>query len=256
VLVRLKTHFLGEDDQLLAVNWWSFRMTGSENILYTNPSLILQDELGGGLFPGGDLEGVLAFQVRQGEKNLILVYDPTGVGAKMGRGVRWLWATDEPDYALLQTPIVASSALAVSGRSAEQPAPVGVPVLTEGQIEVSVERAILLTQDATEWDGWPLPTAGPPRPYLILTVKARNLSSEERPQTIAWQGFKVQDPYGAAISGPVVLGGSELDGESFPGASMTAYLVFSVANGRRFILSYDPTGLGVPNAFRWFVVEV
>ena len=256
VLVRLKVRFLGQMDQLRSVNWWSFRMTGSESILYPNPSLILTDELKGDLFPGGELEGYLAFHVRRGEKNLILVYDPTGVGAKLGRGVRWLWATEAPDYALLKSPVRASAALPLSGRSSQQPAPIGVPVLSEGQIEIIVKGAFLLPEDANVWDRWALPLAEPGRRYVVLTVQVSNLAPEERPQAIHWQGFSLREPSGAAIYRATVLGGTELDGETFSGAAIQAYLAFQVVGERAFILAYDPIGLGNTESFRWFLIEM
>jgi hypothetical protein len=243
-------------DELRSVNWWSFRMTGAANILYPNPSLILTDELKGDLFPGGELEGYLAFHVRRGEQNLILVYDPTGVGAKLGRGVRWLWAVESPDYALLKQPLRASAALPISGRSSQQPASMGIPVLSEGQIEVIVENAFLLPDEANTWDRWTLPLAEPGRRYLIVAVQISNLAPEERPQAIHWQGFSLREPSGASIYRVTVLGGSELDGETFSGAAVKVYLAFQVAGGRKFILSYDPTGLGNLESFRWFMIEV
>jgi len=255
VLVRLKTRFLGENDQLLSVNWWSFRMTGAENILYPNPSLILTDELKGDLFPDGELEGSLAFQVRKGEKNLILVYDPTGVGAKLGRGVRWLWATESPDESLLNSPVYTSLALPASGRSPQQPAPAGIPVLAEGDIELVVEAALALPADAVAWERWTLPPPENGRRYLIVTVKVSNFSKEGRPQGFHWQGFLLREPYGASFYKPILLGGSELEGETFAGANITAHLAFAIAGNHKYVLSYDPTGLGVPASFRWFVIE-
>ena len=255
VLVRLKMRFLGGKDQLLSVNWWSFRMTGSENILYPNPSLILADELKGDLFPNGELEGSLAFQVRKGEKNLILVYDPTGVGAKLGRGVRWLWATESPDESMLNSPVYTSLALPASGQSPQQPAPVGVPVLAEGQIELVVEDAVSIPDGTATWARWTLPPPEPGRRYLVITVKVSNFSKEERPQAIHWQGFSLREPYGASFFKPILLGGSELEGETFAGANITAHLAFAIAGNHKFILSYDPTGLGSPTSFRWFVIE-
>lgn len=256
VLVYLRTRFYGEDDDLNSVNWWSFRMMGAENILYPNPSLILRDELKGELFPGGEMEGYLAFQVRRGEKNLILLYDPTGVGVKLEQGVRWLWATESPDYALLRTPVPASSALPISGRTSQQPAPTGVPVLTESQMELVVEGATLLDEGALRWDRWDLAPIEAGRRYLVVTVKIRNLSDVERPQAVHWQGFVLQEPYGSAFYKATVLGGSELEGEMFPGATVAAHLAFPVVRDGQFLLSYDPTGLREADEFRWFAIEM
>ncbi len=255
VLVRLRVRFLGQMDQLLSVNWWGFRMTGADNILYPNPSLILADELKGDLFPTGTLEGNLAFQVRRGEENLILVYDPSGVGVKIGRGVRWFWATETPNMDLLKTPVRASAALPASGRSSQQPAPIGVPVLTDGQIEITVEDAVLLPDDVSTWDRWTLPLPDPGRHYVLIAVTVRNLAPEERPQTILWQGFLLHEPVGASVYKPTVLGGTELEGEAFTGATLRAYLAFQVGGGQRFILSYDPAGLGNTSSYRWFLIE-
>ncbi len=254
VLVHLRTRFFGEDDDLNSVNWWSFRMTGSENILYPNPSLILQDELKGELFPGGEMEGHLAFQVRRDEENLILVYDPTGVGVKLGQGVRWLWAAETPDYALLRRPVPASSALPISGRTSQQPAPPGVPVLVEGQMELMVEGAVLLEEDAAIWERWNLAPIEPGYRYLVVTMQIRNLSDVERPQSVHWQGFVLQEPYGGAFYKATVLGGSEVEGETFPGATLEAHLAFPVARDGQFLLSYDPTGLRDAETFRWFAI--
>lgn len=255
VLVRLRVRFLGHVDQLLSVNWWGFRMTGADNILYPNPSLILADELKGDLFPTGMLEGNLAFQVRRGEENLILVYDPSGVGVKIGRGVRWFWATETPNLDLLKMPVRASAALPASGRSSQQPAPIGVPVLTDGQLEITVEDAVFLPDDASTWGRWTLPLPEPGRRYLLITVTVRNLAPEGRPQTIQWQGFLLHEPVGASAYKPTVLGGVELEGDAFTGATLKAYLAFQVGSGQRFILSYDPAGLGNTSSYRWFLIQ-
>ena len=254
VLVRLKARFLGQMDDLRSVNWWSFRMTGSDSILYPNPSLILTDELKGDLFAGGELEGS-GFPRPKGRKQPDPCLRPDR-RVDVGRGVRWLWATDTPDYALLKLPVRASAALSVSGRSSQQPAPMGLPVLSEGQIEVIVESAFLLPDEANTWDRWTLPLAEPGRRYLVLTVQVSNLAPEERPQAIHWQGFSLREPLGASIYRVTVLGGSELDGETFSGATIEAYLVFQIAGGRKFVLSYDPTGLGNTASFRWFLIEI
>lgn len=256
VLVRLRVRFVGQKDELLSVNWWGFRMTGADSILYPNPSLILADELKGDLFPSGTLEGNLAFQVRRGEENLILVYDPSGVGVKIGRGVRWFWATETPDMDLHKMPVRASAALPASGRSSEHPAPIGVPVLSEGQIEITVEDAVLLPDDTSAWDRWTLPVPESGRHYVVVTVVVRNLAPEDRPQAIPWQGFLLHEPAGASVYKPTVLGGTELEGEAFTGATLRAHLVFQVGGGQRFILSYDPAGLGNTASYRWFLIEL
>lgn len=70
----------GDPAKTKAVRLWHFRVVGERGVIYDRPFLLtLSDELRGELFGGVTIQGQLAFEVPQGEKNLVLIYD-SGIG--------------------------------------------------------------------------------------------------------------------------------------------------------------------------------
>lgn len=80
VLVTLRARHGGEGSDTITVSTGDFKLTGSENVLYDGfgdtSCGFIDGEIQGEMFPGGELEGVVCFQVPEDETGLILVAQP------------------------------------------------------------------------------------------------------------------------------------------------------------------------------------
>lgn len=83
VLARVKVEHIGEDgDDSIEVYESDVKITGSNNVLYDSfdegvSCGFLDDTLSGEMFPGGQLEGYVCFQVPEDETDLLLVAEPS-----------------------------------------------------------------------------------------------------------------------------------------------------------------------------------
>ncbi|HLB24472.1 MAG TPA: DUF4352 domain-containing protein [Dehalococcoidia bacterium] len=83
VLARVMVEHIGEDpDETVQVYESDFKITGSKNIIYDSFSDdtscgFLEEALQGEMFPGGQLEGYVCFQVPEDETDLLLIAEPS-----------------------------------------------------------------------------------------------------------------------------------------------------------------------------------
>ena len=83
VLARVQVEHVGESqDDSIEVYESDFSITGSNNVLYDSfddgvSCGFLDDSLSGEMFPGGELEGYVCFQVPEDETDLLLVVEPS-----------------------------------------------------------------------------------------------------------------------------------------------------------------------------------
>jgi len=77
IIITLRVRNLGDPAKTKLVSPWHFRVVGERGVIYKLPFFLdLEKELSEAeLFGGGVIEGQLGFQVGQGEKNLVLIYD-------------------------------------------------------------------------------------------------------------------------------------------------------------------------------------
>jgi sRNA-binding carbon storage regulator CsrA len=80
ILVRVQARYVGGRERTVSVNPFAFRVTGEKGVIYERPLLTIDEELRVELFEGGAFTGLLGLEVAQGEKGLILIYDP-GLGS-------------------------------------------------------------------------------------------------------------------------------------------------------------------------------
>jgi hypothetical protein len=76
IIVTVRVRNLGDPAKTKRVSQLDFRVVGERGVIYEPPfGLILEKPIDAELFGGGVIEGQLGFQVEQGEKGLILIYD-------------------------------------------------------------------------------------------------------------------------------------------------------------------------------------
>jgi len=83
VLARVKVEHIGTDpDETIQVYESDFKITGSKNVVYSSfddgtSCGFVKDSLQGEMFPGGELEGYICFQVPADETDLLLISQPS-----------------------------------------------------------------------------------------------------------------------------------------------------------------------------------
>lgn len=83
VIARVRAEHIGEDsDESLQVYESDFKITGSNNVLYDSfedetSCGFIDQSLSGEMFPGGEVEGYVCFQVPEDETDLLLVAEPS-----------------------------------------------------------------------------------------------------------------------------------------------------------------------------------
>jgi hypothetical protein len=80
VLARVRVRHAGEGPETISVSSSDFKITGSANILYDgfgdSSCGFFDGQIDGEMFPGGEIEGTVCFQIPVGEGGLILVAQP------------------------------------------------------------------------------------------------------------------------------------------------------------------------------------
>lgn len=75
VIVTVKVRSMVDPTKTVLVSGFHFRVVGERAAIYERLSVVLDKELDVELFGGGTVEGQIPFQVVQGEKDLVLIYD-------------------------------------------------------------------------------------------------------------------------------------------------------------------------------------
>jgi beta propeller repeat protein len=81
IIVTIRVTNLAAPSDTRIVSELHFRVTGERGIVYSQPFVVLErKELNAEFYGGITIEGEIPFEVGQGEKNLVLIYDP-GLGS-------------------------------------------------------------------------------------------------------------------------------------------------------------------------------
>lgn len=232
VLVKIAAERIG-DKEAKRIGMSGFDITGSEAVLYEAPWLTNPDpELNAELLPGGTTEGWLSFAVREGEENLILVYDS------------WEWE-DGPLYfaleegAAVQMPDDPSSdGDALAGTSRTEPAEFGVKIFEkpwEAEVLEIVrgDEAYEALMEANTFNDPPSDGFE----YILLKLYVRNLSTVEEAKAIDGSMFHVTGEDNVLYRYPYVVEPEpELDARLYPGGDWTGWLAYEIAVGEENLL--------------------
>ena len=236
VLVKIATERTG-DNEAKEIGSVDFDITGSEAVLYESPWLTNPDpELDAELLPGGTTEGWLSFIAREGEEDLILVYDEV-----------WEW-DDEPLYFALEegaaVPIpdgLSSDGDATAGTSRAEPAGFGVKIFEQPwELQVlEVIRGDGAYEALLEANSY----SDPPREgfeYILLKLYVRNLDTVEEAPTVDGSMCYVTGDNNVLYRYPwVVEPEPEFEARLYPGGEWTGWLAFEIAIGEEnLILAY------------------
>lgn len=228
VLVRIAAERTGASEAK-EIGVVDFDITGAEAAVYEIPWLTNPEpELDAELLPGGTTEGWLSFTVREGETDLILIYDEA-----------WEWDDRPIHFALEEGASVvvpedlSSDGDATAGTTRAEPAAFGT-LMKEGSWEFQVQD-ILWGDDAyntlMEADSYNDPPAEG-NEYLLLQVYARNLSPAEEPQEIDGSLFHVTGDNNMLYRYPYVFEPPPtMDAYLYPGGEWTGWLAYEIGAG-------------------------
>lgn len=218
----------------------SIGVTGQNNKLYSEASIVTPKELEGEVFPGGVTEGQVVFAVPAGEKNLLFQISEAFAITQAPRFV----AIDEgaaltPDAALGD--ITATDI----GTRRDAPAPLG-ETATSDTWEVTVlevvrgEQAAALVQQANQFNE-PAPS-GSEFVAVKLRVRAIGVDTPDEAQNVDGSLLNVSGEKNVVYEHPsVVAPDPMLDARLFPGGVAEGWEVFSVASGeQKLVLIFEP----------------
>jgi hypothetical protein len=81
IAAKVRARYIGTEEHAGRIDTFAFRSTGSANVVYDNPMIILgpRPRLSMAVYPGGEVEGWIVVQAGQGESGVMLVYRSTEV---------------------------------------------------------------------------------------------------------------------------------------------------------------------------------
>jgi len=247
IMAKAKVKYYGASDKTVRISPMTFRVTGSKGVLYDAPMLVINDELEGEIFGGGELQGWLAFAVMEGEENLMLIYDP-------GLGSRAIWlALGEVNLPVV-APIEAAESAEEHGLAKGSPAALGQPVLAENGLELSVlevrRQAYPLVSEMNSLN--PEPEEG--EEYVLARVRVRYTGGKEDTLRVSEYHLRVTGEKGAIYESPMMLMlEPAIDAELFAGGAWEGWAGWQVPQGEGGLIAiYDP-GAGV--SARWLSLE-
>ncbi len=218
----------------------NLRVTGDRNILYSPASVVEPKPLEGELFPGGKVEGQIAFEVPADEKNLMfqveesLSFEQAPVFVAIDEDARIV-----PD-ATLKT--IQASEL---GTRRDAPAKPG-ETLTTASWEITLLEVVRgadaakMAQEANQFNE--LAPAGSEYIAVKLRVRAIGLSRPDVAQQIDGGFLKITGDKNVVYEKPsVVAPAPELDAHLFPGGITEGWEILSVAAGeQKLTLIFKP----------------
>ena len=152
IIVTLRARNLGDSAETQAITQWHFRVVGERGIIYDPPFvLVLEKGLTVELFGGGTTEGQVGLQVGQGEKNLVLIYDPG-----LGSTARYLsLGNSQKGSAAIATPIPSRPTQAIT-EIMPTPTFATLPVFCHSvtQIPQAECQALAILYDSTNGASW------------------------------------------------------------------------------------------------------
>lgn len=233
----------------------SLRVTGDHNVLYGSASVVEPKPLEGELFPGGAVEGQIAFEVPADEKNLMfqveesLAFDQLPVFVAIDKGARIV-----PDAALQD--IQPSE----SGIRRDAPAKPG-ETLTTSAWEITLlevvrgKDAAKLVQEANQFNE--AAPAGSEYVAVKLRVRSLSLDKPDIAQHIDGGFLKITGEKNVVYEKPsIVAPAPELDAHLFPGGTTEGWEILNVATGeQKLALIFEPLFSFSDDETRFLAIE-
>lgn len=233
----------------------SLHVTGDHNVLYSSASVVEPKPLEGEVFPGGKVEGQIAFEVPSDEQNLMfqveesLAFDQPPVFVAIDEGARIV-----PDATL------ESIQPSEIGTRRDAPAKPG-ETLTTSAWEITLlevvrgKDAAKLAQEANQFNE--AAPAGSEYIAVKLRVRAIGLDQPDVARQVDGSFLKITGEKSVVYEKPsVVAPAPELDAHLFPGGVTEGWEILSVAAGeQKLTLIFKPLLSFSDDATRFLAIE-
>ena len=239
VLVNVRVKYNGTESEAQSVDFTWFSSTGDSRVKWGWPSVVdPTPELDAELFTGAEATGWTTILARQGEQNLILIFEP-------------ILSTEEGDEAFLALQENASVS-PLDGRLAEEndlgfdrmdPVPVGERIVGETWeiwvIEsVRGEEALRRIKEANQFNEDP----DPGMEYVLVRVGARNVNPDSGSDNISEFSFKTTGDAGRVYDVPSIVDPEPtLSYDVYAGGEVDGWITLQAAAGEENLrLVYEP----------------
>ncbi len=232
------------------------RVTGQRSLLYDRASVVPPRQLEGELFPGGSVEGQIAFLVPVDEGNLMFY---VAEFLSFDRNGRRFVAIDE-GAVVRPDSVLATLTPTDTGASRANPAPLGVTTISENWEITVLEalRGIEAARRVAEANMFNEP-APEGEEYLLARVRARYLGRDDPDvmAQISQSDFRATGAANVVYERPLVVAPEpRLDAYLFPGGQVEGWLVVQVpADETGLTLVFQPGFALSDKNVRFFALE-
>jgi hypothetical protein len=239
VLLNIRVKYLGSDTEAQDMNEFWFRTTGDARVKHEIPSVVdPAPELDASLFTGGEATGWGTYLARQGETNLMAVFEP------------FLSFEDEQelflaidDGATIANPGERLADENDLGFDRADPVPLGERIVGETW-EVRViesvrgEEALRRIKEENQFNEDPQPGME----YVLVHIGARNVGTESGDQSIEEFSFKLTGDAGRVYDMPSVVDPQpDFSFEVYPGGEVDGWITLTCAeNEQNLKVVYEP----------------
>jgi hypothetical protein len=252
VLVNLTARYIADSSEVVDIDSFWLRSTGDSRVRHTyvfpvNPEPVFDASL----FSGGEVTGWATVLAREGESNLLLVFE------------EWLDFDEDVSYLALEE---GASVEPISGRLAEEndlgfdvnnPVPFGERAVGENW-EIRViesirgQDALDMVMEANQFNDEP--QAG--MEYVLVHVGARNVGTSSGVESISEFSFEITGDSNRIFENPFVVSPEPaLDFEMYPGGEASGWITLEVPEGEQNLrLVYEPW-LSFTAQQRFFALE-
>lgn len=239
LLLKIHVENVGTGDDISEVEAYHFGVTGDRLQKYSLPGIVSPDpQLGGGLFPGGELTGWLVFSIAEGEHNLQLI-----LSGSFNADTPTQYLALEKDAAISTDPLLNTLSITKNGLTRTSPADIGELVRTQDwEITTNtVLRGDKAWEKLLEANQFNDPPANGIE-YLLVSITARYIGAEEPGGGLIGGMFTTTGGNNIIYDTPsAVEPEPNMDVTLFPGGTATGWLALQIGkNEGNRLLIFEP----------------
>jgi len=235
ILVMIKATSTHEENEEHSISSWDFKLTGSNLVAYDSASVLAPSpELDAEVFPGGEAEGWIVFEIRQEEDQLIIILDELS----NWEDDRYRFYAAEEGAAMEVGKDLLTIQPTETGVERNNPAEYGEKIVTQNW-EIMVidivrgDEAWVMIEEANSYND--PPESG--MEYLLVKVLARFIGVSHLTEMIDNSSFKSTGNENVLYDYPsVVIPYPALDVSLFSGGEYEGWVVVTAAEGEEDLM--------------------
>lgn len=239
VLVNLRVKYVGDSNEAQNVDRTWFRSTGDARVKHARPSVVQPEpELNASLFPDAEASGWVALTARQGEGNLIAIFEPW---LSLEEGDEIFLALDEG----ANVPDLTERIAEENDRGFDRAAPIPLGERAVGDTwelwvieSVRGEEALARVKETNQFNDDPAPGME----YVLVRIGARNVKPDSGSDSITEYSFKLTGDAGRVYDNPSVVNPRpEISYDVYAGGEVDGWVALQAAEGEQNLkVVYEP----------------